>query len=768
MGRYCWSAVWAVLLFILALPVATSSIAAVKEDGSSPDPKLGLDLSGTRLLTLWFIDASTMQPTTVRAGVFDVESQPIAPQPPRDYLFQQIERLSYFYCEHTVQLRVPRGPVTIRAMKGFEYDPAQVELSVQADTAVVILMNRWTDMREAGWFSGETHTHMTHGPVVYELTPRDMIRVMEGEDLHFLNSMDLEEHFNGGPHPSSGAQRVLYFSREYRNLHFGHISLVGLSEWVSTVEAWWDTAAVVACGKILNSVVAGEVHSQPGAILIATHPFPTLDYLDISSWPGGGVARGIPIDLVDGSIDAIDILCYSHQPPPVGLEEHMHALNAGFRIPASAGTDAALARATSFPPGGYRVYARVGDGPEDFGSQAWIDAVRAGRSFVTNSPVVESFSLDGHVMGDVVSTHETVLSGEVSVRCAVPIREVDIVTEWGVVASFVPPPGSDGLHIQGTFTVRADLARWAVARVTGVRPSWYVIDASGLFAQTNPVYIDFLDHPAGFVHPKLGEAEDHFVNRLSQLTYLYNWRGYFPGDSRAAFDDAVDRALAYYHGLTPDPPAAFALLGPSSWSNLHQCYAVSTTTPTMVWEEAVDDDPGSAVSYELTYGPDSTFVTGAQTVALSDTIYTVPAESALADLERYYWMVDAVDDTGLGTPGAPPMKSFIVDVSATGAADRAVPSHWSLGPAVPNPFNPATRVEYAVPLGAGAHSVDVVDVRGALVKTLFAGVRPAGRYTLHWDGTNDRGNRVATGVYFFRLYSDRSGLISSRKVVALK
>jgi hypothetical protein len=755
-------------LFILALPVVTSSGDAVKKDGSSQDPKLGPESPGTHLLTVWFIDASTMRPTTVRAGVFDVENQPIVPRPRRDYLFQRIEKLSYFYGEHTVRLEVQPGPVTIRAMKGFEYDPAQLKLSVQADTTVVIYMNRWTDLREAGWFSGETHTHMTHGPVVYELTPQDMIRVMEGEDLHFLNSMDLEEHFNGGPHPSSSAQRVLYFSREYRNLHFGHISLVGLSEWVSTVEACWDTVAVVACGKILNSVVAGEVHSQPGAILIATHPFPTLDYFNISAWPGGGVARGIPIDLVDGSIDAIDILSYSHQPPPVGLEEHMHALNAGFRIPASAGTDATLAQATSFPPGGYRVYARVGDGPEDFGSQAWIDAVRAGRSFVTNAPVVTSFSVDGQEMGDVVSTHETVLSGEVSARCAVPLRELEIVTEWGVVASFVPPPGSDGRHIQGSFTIRADWVRWVVARVNGVRPSWYVIDASGLFAQTNPIYIDFLDHPEDFVHLKQREAEGHFVYRLSQLTQLYDMHGYFPGVSRAAFDDAVARASAYYHGLTPDPPEAFALLSPKTWSYLHQCYAANTTTPSLVWEPAVDNDPYSTVLYELTYGPDSTFVIGAQTVALSDTIYSVPSESALTDLERYYWKVDAVDDTGLRTTGTPSLMRFIVDISATGTAGPAIPSVWSLGPAVPNPFNPDTRVEYTVPPGAGAHSVEVVDVRGALVKTLFAGTRSAGRYTLHWDATNDSGNGVASGVYFLCLASERAGLIYSRKIVALK
>jgi hypothetical protein len=629
-------------------------------------------------------------------------------------------------------------------------------------------MNRWTDMKMSGWFSGETHTHMTHGPLVYDLTPGDMMTIMEGEDLNFLNSMDLEQHFSGAPHPLSGQHRILYFSREYRNLHFGHLSLLGLSDWVSTVEACWDTLAPLACGKILNSEVAGEVHAQPGAIVIATHPFPTPDFFDISSWPGGGVARALPMDLVDGNIDAIDILCYSHQPPPAAYQEYVQALNAGFRIPASAGTDAAPAQAASFPPGGYRLYASVGDGPEDFSTQAWLDAVRSGRSFVTNSPLIEAFTLDGRVPGDVVSTHETYLSGTVSVRCAVPMREVEVVTEWGIVGSFVPAPGSDGRHIEGAFRVRADWTRWVMARVNGVRPSWFVVDASGLFAQSNPIYIDYLDHPGTFVHPKQAEAEDHFVHRLSQLTELYDTRGYFPGNARAAFDSAVGRALGFYHGLAPDPPGSFELLGPSNWSYLHQSYAASTATPSMVWAPSVDNDPGDAVTYELTYAPDSNFVSGRRTVALSDTVYTVPPELALSDLERYYWKVEAVDGTGLRTAGTPALMSFVVDVSATGAGGRKNPVRWSLGPAVPNPFNPDTRLEYAVPAGAGTHSVDVIDVRGALVKTLFSGVRPAGQYTLRWDGTDKSGNRVATGVYFLRLYSERSGLIASRKVVALK
>jgi hypothetical protein len=756
---------WLLLAAVVILPLTAEPVP--NEPGRDTPTPVSSQTPGTVLLRLSFIDGSTRLPTAVRVGVFDSSGTAIPPTPPEEYLFQDLVKRSYFYADGVVELYVPEGPVTIRALKGFEYEPVLIEKTIRIDTYLSLRMRRWIDMPSLGWFSGETHTHMTHAPQVYVLTPEDLTRVMEAEDLNFLNSMDREVHFTGGPHPLSSPQRMLYFSREYRNPHFSHISLLGLSEWVSTEEACWDTSGV-ACGKMLHSVVAADVHAQPGAILIMTHPFPTTDYFDVSPWPGGGVARGIPLDLVDGNIDAIDILCYTHIPPPEGLEEYTQALNAGFRIPASAGTDRSLAGGSAPPTGGYRVYAKVGDGPEDFNSQTWIDAVKLGRSFVTNFPIIEMFEIEGHEIGSTVSTHDPVVTGYVSAVCAAPMERVEIVAEGEVVDVIPPPPGGDGLHISGSFQVRADSVRWVIARVTGTAAPWYVVSASGLFAQTNPIYINYLDTPALYIYPKQQQAADYFIERLSQLTLLYNSKGYFPNDSRPAFDDAVDRALLYYLGVVLEPPSGFSLLDPTSWSYTHDSVVAPTTTPTFVWETAIDRDPGGYVVYDLLYGPDSTFSTGAFSVTVPDTFYTVSAGSALTNLEQYYWKVVAVDETGFRTDGTPPLSSFLVDETASALRDPALPSTWRLDPAAPNPFNPRIRVGYTVPVGAGPHSVDVVDVRGTVVRTLYSGPRPAGRYTLSWDGVNGRGNRVASGVYFFRLLSADSGLIATQKVILLK
>jgi hypothetical protein len=91
----------------------------------------------------------------------------------------------------------------------------------------------------------------------------------------------------------------------------------------------------------------------------------------------------------------------------------------------------------------------------------------------------------------------------------------------------------------------------------------------------------------------------------------------------------------------------------------------------------------------------------------------------------------------------------------------------SLEPNVPNPFNPSTRIRYSI---AKPSRVDlrVYDVSGRLVRRL---VRPdaivsAGAYEVSWDGTADNGQRVVSGVYFYRI---RAGAFTeSRKMVLLK
>lgn len=106
-------------------------------------------------------------------------------------------------------------------------------------------------------------------------------------------------------------------------------------------------------------------------------------------------------------------------------------------------------------------------------------------------------------------------------------------------------------------------------------------------------------------------------------------------------------------------------------------------------------------------------------------------------------------------------------VNYTTGAIYITVTQGSLEQNYPNPFNPATRITFLVPDGHAQHvSLVVYDVRGARVKTLVDGLRGGGRYTVEWDGRNNTGERVASGVYFYRLVE--KNYTHTKKMLLLK
>jgi hypothetical protein len=90
----------------------------------------------------------------------------------------------------------------------------------------------------------------------------------------------------------------------------------------------------------------------------------------------------------------------------------------------------------------------------------------------------------------------------------------------------------------------------------------------------------------------------------------------------------------------------------------------------------------------------------------------------------------------------------------------------SLSHAYPNPFNPVTKIEYSV-REAGPVTIEVYNVAGRVVRTLLDKELEAGaRGSVVWDGADDRGDRCASGVYFYRLVAP--GFAETRRMVMLK
>ena len=93
------------------------------------------------------------------------------------------------------------------------------------------------------------------------------------------------------------------------------------------------------------------------------------------------------------------------------------------------------------------------------------------------------------------------------------------------------------------------------------------------------------------------------------------------------------------------------------------------------------------------------------------------------------------------------------------------PPRAQLFDAAPNPFNPRTAIRFTLSRPTRVRLL-VFNVAGARVRSLADRTMPAGEYRLTWDGTNDRGQELASGAYFYRLEAD--GDVQAKKLILLR
>ncbi len=107
-----------------------------------------------------------------------------------------------------------------------------------------------------------------------------------------------------------------------------------------------------------------------------------------------------------------------------------------------------------------------------------------------------------------------------------------------------------------------------------------------------------------------------------------------------------------------------------------------------------------------------------------------------------------------------------LDVTAVGEGTEArIPVAYELGDNYPNPFNPTTSIQFGVP-GGGHVKLVIYNMLGQKVKTLLDDSREAGRYQIVWDGSDDTGRIVGSGMYFYQLRTEKAVL--TKKMLLLK
>jgi hypothetical protein len=314
---------------------------------------------------------------------------------------------------------------------------------------------RW---RERGWVTADTHVHF--------LSPQTALLEGRAEGVNVVNLLASQwgEMFSnvgdfdgcstlGSRELGGDGEFLVRVGSENRMQVLGHISLLGYAgRMIHPLCTGGPSES--ALGDPLEVSMADwaqRCREQGGLVVMPHAPDPQLERA---------------ADLVLALVDAVEMMCfnplvYTEPVNPYGLADWYRYLNLGYHVPLVGGSDKMSARSLL---GGIRTYAQLGD--RELTYDAWMDAVRAGDTFVTIGPLV-SLDVEGVRPGGRIELPSG--GGAVTVAwkvesVAVPVDRVEIVA-GGLVAEDVTLAGT--LSAGGQATLRIEESTWIAVRVRG-------------------------------------------------------------------------------------------------------------------------------------------------------------------------------------------------------------------------------------------------------------------------------------------------------------
>ncbi len=627
----------------------------------------------------------------------------------------------YFYADGSAWVDVPPGATRLTVGRGFERKPYDRLFSIDRDTSIVVVLSRAFDLGEQGWFGGEMHAHANHGDPHYTITPVLARRIACAEGLSVIHIYDQWDNFTGSPHELSDNQTILYYTFEYRNAACGHVGLPGLRSYVG-VGCCSPPSSVYPMLLDLRQVVVPSC----GPMIVLAHPHTTDDYFDEDGWPGTGLGREMPVLAALGGLDAFDVASYSND----GIEdwgEWTDVVSSGGACVPSAGTDATLNSVFSPPPGGFRLYAQQsGGGPLDY--DAWIDAVKAGRTFVTNYPLIPDFEVDGVRPGGTVEAQGEEASFQIRIRalCVLGLRKVALIADGAEIWSVSSPGISLKTAIDTTLTLAMRVPAALCARVEGIAGNPHALLGTPV-AQTNAVRFTEAGVPR-----RTTLASGRMMDRLDHFEEFVDHRGGWnhPWESDSV-SNRIGRARRFYSRAFRVPPGPFVLLDPGDRDTVFE-RALALT-----WSKAIDPEAGDQVAYTVSISSDSSDLghSGCR-FTTSETEWSNPL---LRPDSWYWWKVEAADRGENVTGATPSVRRFWLAREIAGAEDPRSPG----GPprAVPNPSQGDVLLEGLAP------PITILDPSGRLVAVIESTPEGSGGVAI-WNGRNSRGDRAFPGLYW--------------------
>jgi hypothetical protein len=378
----------------------------------------------------------------------------------------------FAYIDGACEVRLPPGPVLIEVSKGPEYTPLRREVSLGlGQVSLRVAVDRWIDLRQGGWYAGDTRCHY--------LPPHAALLEGAAEDLAVVNLLAQERPpaadrppavpnllaFSGkqpaletpaclvvvntlNTHPLLGSVGLLNSHRAVYPLSFGP---PGLDNW--SVADWCD-----------------QCHRKSGLVVWADLPRLT------EAHPQGEALAA----LILGKVDAFEVCRFDSIEPAV-LGDWYRLLDCGFRVPLAGGSGK---DSNAIALGSVRTYARLEPGQE-FGYAAWIEAVRAGRTFVTNGPLL-SLTAEGRGPGTVLAKSPgQMIPVRVEAQGMVPFDQVEVLLNGHVVLSKEASGNRLAARIEAELPVASG---WLVARCWS-RDRLPGGEGQCVYAHTSPVYL---------------------------------------------------------------------------------------------------------------------------------------------------------------------------------------------------------------------------------------------------------------------------------------
>ena len=414
-----------------------------------------------------------------RLVVTDGAGHPAAPDSGISYFDGQHGKI-FFHSSGLATIELPAGEVTIIASHGFD-GAVTIKRQVRAGEDMTVDLDLPApplNIKERGWVGGDLHTHLNYGGP-FQLEPEDMVTALRAEAIEVstpqlanLQTNLMDTRFRGWRRTEAP---LIQFSQEVRSHFLGHVAVVGAD---ALHTPWFFGPGYPVYDRLdISNASPLRFARAHGGLNTYVHPVSVSD-----PFPVGAAPTGIPLELVPdalaGDVDTIELAClWSDE---LGTAELWYRLlNLGLPIMPSGGSDTMHNFHRTMAVGATRVYAKPTGSLE---MANFLNAVREGRSFVTNGPMIE-FTVGGVGPGGTVRGG-TRVPFSIEAWTAAPADEVEVLVNGRVAWSGGKLDGFE--KYVGTIDVPA--GGWVAARVRGGTSVWPSQD-SYLFAHTAPIWL---------------------------------------------------------------------------------------------------------------------------------------------------------------------------------------------------------------------------------------------------------------------------------------